>query len=107
MRTLSIKALSLLITSDHSFAFVHLEPVHTFRSQRWLYQIAIKPSFAGYTISDLTRVGTLAGSFGVSAGVFAVFFFGDIPRLNRDVLQKIPGLDKYYNNPIAPEDNPF
>ncbi|CAL5869619.1 uncharacterized protein PFLUO_LOCUS3849 [Penicillium psychrofluorescens] len=59
----------------------------------------------GMSLSTLTQAGTLAGSFGVAAGVFAVFFFGEVPRVRKDILQKIPGLDTYFDRTVAPEDN--
>lgn len=31
--------------------------------------------------------------------------FGEVPRVRRDILQQIPGLDTYYDRRIAPEDN--
>lgn len=43
--------------------------------------------------------------FGVSAGVFAVFFFGEIPRVRKDILQKLPFFKTYLDRTIAPEDN--
>lgn len=30
---------------------------------------------------------------------------GEVPRVRRDILQQIPGLDTYYDRRIAPEDN--
>ncbi len=49
--------------------------------------------------------GTLAASFGVFAGAAALFMLGEVPRVRRDILQKIPGLDTYYDRRVAPEDN--
>lgn len=49
--------------------------------------------------------GTLAGSFGVFAGTAALFMFGEVPRVRRDILQQFPFLDTYFDRPIAPEDN--
>lgn len=48
---------------------------------------------------------TIASTFGVSAGVFLVFFLGEIPRVRNDVLRQFPFLDQYYDRRIAPEDN--
>ncbi|KAJ5485197.1 hypothetical protein N7539_005185 [Penicillium diatomitis] len=70
-------------------------------------KIAIPPKIAGFTIPSAIQAGSLAASFGVFAGTAALFMFGEIPRVRRDILQKIPGLDSYYDRPIAPEDNPF
>ena len=49
--------------------------------------------------------GTIATGFGVAAGLFAVFFFGEVPRVRKDVLQKLPFFDKYLDRSIPPEDN--
>lgn len=49
--------------------------------------------------------GTLAASFGVFAGTAALFMFGEVPRVRRDILQKFPFLDTYFDRTIAPEDN--
>ena len=53
------------------------------------------------------RYGYLASGFGVAAGVFAVFFFGDVPRVRQDILQKLPVIGDYFIKEIPPEDNPF
>lgn len=55
--------------------------------------------------SDHNISGALAGSFGVAAGTFAIFFFGEIPRVRRDILMKVPFLDRYFDRTVAPEDN--
>ncbi|OKP14183.1 hypothetical protein PENSUB_96 [Penicillium subrubescens] len=60
---------------------------------------------AGFTIPSAIQAGTLAASFGVFAGTAALFMFGEVPRVRRDILQQIPGLDTYYDRRIAPEDN--
>jgi hypothetical protein len=50
---------------------------------------------------------TTAGYFGAAAGIFAFFFFAEIPRVRRDIVEKIPILGDYFKVEIAPEDNPF
>ncbi|KAL4987267.1 ubiquinol-cytochrome-c reductase complex subunit-domain-containing protein [Aspergillus falconensis] len=65
------------------------------------------PHVGGYTINDATKFGGIAATFGVSAGVFALFFFGEVPRVRKDILQKLPFFDTYLDRTIAPEDNPF
>lgn len=45
--------------------------------------------------------------FGVSAGIFAVFFFGEVPKVRTDILQKMPVIGNYFVREIPPEDNPF
>ncbi|RAK99118.1 cytochrome b-c1 complex subunit 10 [Aspergillus ibericus CBS 121593] len=61
----------------------------------------------GLTTGTATKYATIASTFGVAAGTFALFFFGEIPRVRRDILQKVPFLDEYFDRTIAPEDNPF
>ncbi|RAK71938.1 cytochrome b-c1 complex subunit 10 [Aspergillus fijiensis CBS 313.89] len=61
----------------------------------------------GLTTRSAVTAGTIASGFGVSAGVFLLFFFGEVPRVRRDILQKVPFLDEYFDRTIAPEDNPF
>ena len=45
--------------------------------------------------------------FGASAGVFALFFFDGVPRVRKDILQKVPFIGDFFVHEIAPEDNPF
>ncbi|KKK22118.1 hypothetical protein ARAM_006468 [Aspergillus rambellii] len=63
--------------------------------------------FQGLTASTATQYGQIAAAFGVSAGVFALFFFGEVPRVRKDILQKLPFFDTYLDRTVAPEDNPF
>ncbi|PLN79725.1 ubiquinol-cytochrome-c reductase complex subunit-domain-containing protein [Aspergillus taichungensis] len=65
------------------------------------------PHFQGFTPSLATKYATIASTFGVSAGVFLIFFLGEVPRVRNDVLRQFPFLDQYYDRRIAPEDNPF
>lgn len=51
--------------------------------------------------------GPIGAAFGASAGIFALFFFDGIPRVQTDILQKVPFLAPFYTNEVAPEDNPF
>jgi hypothetical protein len=51
--------------------------------------------------------GSILGGFGGVAGIFVVFFFAEIPRFRDDVIKKVPVLSDFFNNEIAPEDNPF
>lgn len=47
---------------------------------------------------------TLA-SFGGVAGFFAVFFFSDVPRVRKDIVQKIPIIGPHYIREIPASDN--
>lgn len=49
--------------------------------------------------------GRIAGAFGVAAGVTALFFLGEIPRVRNDILRQFPFFDTYLDRRVAPEDN--
>ncbi|KAL4912336.1 ubiquinol-cytochrome-c reductase complex subunit-domain-containing protein [Aspergillus aurantiobrunneus] len=68
---------------------------------------SVSPHFHGFTVNTATKYGSIAATFGVSAGVFALFFFGEVPRVRKDILQKLPFFDTYLDRTVAPEDNPF
>ncbi len=61
----------------------------------------------GFSIGKAFRYGSIAAGFGVAAGTFAIFFFGEIPRVRKDILQKVPIIGDYFVREIPPEDNPF
>ncbi|EME47205.1 hypothetical protein DOTSEDRAFT_69227 [Dothistroma septosporum NZE10] len=64
-------------------------------------------NFYGVGLQGLARAGLLAGGFGASAAVFALFFFDGVPRVQKDIIQKIPFVGKFFVHEIPPEDNPF
>ncbi|BCS18184.1 cytochrome b-c1 complex subunit 10 [Aspergillus puulaauensis] len=68
---------------------------------------SVAPHVAGFTVGSATTIGSIAATFGVSAGVFALFFFGEVPRVRKDILQQLPFFDTYLDRTVAPEDNPF
>ena len=45
--------------------------------------------------------------FGVAGGIFALFFFGEVPKVRNDILSKMPVIGEYYVRETPPEDNPF
>ncbi len=51
--------------------------------------------------------GIMASLFGVSVGVFALYFFSAVPRVREDILEKLPGIGDYFHQEVPPEDNPF
>ena len=53
------------------------------------------------------RYGVTMTGFGVAAGTFAIFFFGEVPKVRKDILQKVPLIGDYFVREIPPEDNPF
>jgi hypothetical protein len=48
---------------------------------------------------------SIAVPFGVAAGTFALFFFGEVPKVRNDILRKVPFLDEYFDRSIPAEDN--
>lgn len=49
----------------------------------------------------------LAGGMGAVAGIFALFFFNGVPKIQKDILQKVPVIGDFFVHEVAPEDNPF
>jgi hypothetical protein len=58
-------------------------------------------------LTDDFASATTAGYFGVAAGIFAIFFFAEIPRVRKDIIEKVPIIGDHFKVEIAPEDNPF
>ena len=65
------------------------------------------PNFWGMTIPKAVRYGSIAAGFGVSAGIFAIFFLGEVPKVRNDILVKAPIIGPYFVREVPPEDNPF
>ncbi|KAM0691103.1 hypothetical protein Q7P36_009874 [Cladosporium allicinum] len=82
-------------------------PYETFKSQYGPNYSIPKAKLGHMTPAALLRMGPIGAAFGVSAGIFALFFFDGIPRVQTDILQKVPFLGDFYHNEVAPEDNPF
>lgn len=55
----------------------------------------------------LSHSGAIAAGFGVSAGIFALFFFAEVPKVRKDILVKLPVVGEYFVREVPPEDNPF
>ena len=56
----------------------------------------------GYLVVDS---GMTAAAFGAVAGIGALFFLEGVPRVRRDILQKLPTLGEYWDREIPPSDN--
>ncbi|KAI0444103.1 ubiquinol-cytochrome-c reductase complex subunit-domain-containing protein [Xylaria telfairii] len=66
-----------------------------------------QPHVAGWTVKQFTGLGIKLGAFG-GVGLFAVIFFASgIPRVQKDILQKIPFIGNHYIKEIPASDNPF
>ncbi|KAF7504230.1 hypothetical protein GJ744_002552 [Endocarpon pusillum] len=76
------------------------------RGQRGVDTWTQRPSYTAYK-SPYGPVGTIAAGFGASAGIFALFFFAEVPKVRNDILSKMPFIGDYYVREVPPEDNPF
>jgi hypothetical protein len=65
------------------------------------------PNLGGLSFGKALRYGYIASGYGVAAGVFALFFFGELPRVRHDILSKVPVIGEYWVREVPPEDNPF
>ncbi|TDZ18202.1 hypothetical protein Cob_v009015 [Colletotrichum orbiculare MAFF 240422] len=65
------------------------------------------PNINGWTVSQFTKFGYRAAGFGAAAGVAALFYTSGIPRIQRDILQKVPIFGQNFTKEIHPADNPF
>ncbi|KAF2962848.1 hypothetical protein GQX73_g10724 [Xylaria multiplex] len=70
---------------------------------RYHYQ----PQFAGWTVKQVTGLGVKSGAFGGVALFAVIFFASGIPRVQQDILQKIPFIGDHYIKEIPASDNPF
>ncbi|KAF4629226.1 hypothetical protein G7Y89_g8922 [Cudoniella acicularis] len=59
----------------------------------------------GWTIKNTTKLGLTLAGFGGAAGVFAIFFFSDIPKVRNDIMRKIPFIGSHFVREIPPSDN--
>ncbi|OJD10447.1 hypothetical protein AJ78_08546 [Emergomyces pasteurianus Ep9510] len=79
--------------------------LRTYANHEFYLRYKNQPHFGGLSLKTAARYGTIASAFGVSAGVFAVFFFGEVPRVRKDILMNIPVIGGYWERSIPPEDN--
>lgn len=61
----------------------------------------------GLSMSKAMTYGSILAGFGVSAGIFALFFFAEIPKVRNDIMSKMPLIGDYFVREVPPEDNPF
>ncbi|KAM0350111.1 hypothetical protein ACHAPU_003274 [Fusarium lateritium] len=64
-----------------------------------------QPNVSGFTAQSAIRIGTRLAMYGAPAGVAVLLFANGIPRVQRDVLQKIPILGSYFHKEVHPADN--
>ncbi|TVY31437.1 hypothetical protein LOCC1_G008686, partial [Lachnellula occidentalis] len=68
---------------------------------------SFQPNLNGITLKSATRLGMTLGAFGGVAGVFALFFFSDIPKVRNDIMIKLPVIGDHFVKEIPASDNPF
>ncbi|KAI1426400.1 ubiquinol-cytochrome-c reductase complex subunit-domain-containing protein [Xylaria sp. FL1777] len=66
-----------------------------------------QPHVAGITMKQFAQFGVKAGAFGGVALFAVIFFASGIPRVQKDILQKIPVLGDHFIKEIPASDNPF
>ncbi|CAL3969874.1 unnamed protein product [Diplocarpon coronariae] len=59
----------------------------------------------GWTIKQATKLGATLGAFGGVAGVFAIFFFAEVPKVRNDIMVKIPIIGQHFIKEIPASDN--
>ncbi|KAI2607230.1 ubiquinol-cytochrome-c reductase complex subunit-domain-containing protein [Hypoxylon fragiforme] len=66
-----------------------------------------QPNIAGWTVKEFANLGFKAGAFGGVAFFALIFYASGIPRVKKDILQKIPIIGEHFVTVIPPSDNPF
>ncbi|KAK3312363.1 ubiquinol-cytochrome-c reductase complex subunit-domain-containing protein [Apodospora peruviana] len=91
-------------------------PTPVMRNENWpIYKSKYGPKYhytphvGGITFKKLLTHTPTAGYFGGVALFAVIFFASGIPRIQNDILKKVPGLASYYDKIqyIPPSDNPF
>ncbi|TVY14232.1 hypothetical protein LARI1_G006561 [Lachnellula arida] len=68
-------------------------------------KVSFQPHVMGFTLKSATRLGVTLGAFGGVAGVFALFFFSDIPKVRNDIMIKLPVIGDHFVKEIPASDN--
>lgn len=68
---------------------------------------SVAPHFHGINTMRAYRFGLTAAGFAGAAGIFALFFFAEVPKVRDDIVTKIPIIGDHFRKEIPPEDNPF
>ncbi|KAI8629341.1 ubiquinol-cytochrome-c reductase complex subunit-domain-containing protein [Xylariaceae sp. FL1651] len=66
-----------------------------------------QPNIAGLTPKQLATLGFRAGAYGGVALFAVIYYASGIPKVKKDILQKIPLLGTYYTEEVIASDNPF
>ncbi|KAJ9137306.1 hypothetical protein NKR23_g9275 [Pleurostoma richardsiae] len=66
-----------------------------------------QPHLFGFTPKSAFGLTVRTGAYGAVALFAVIYYASGIPRVQKDVLQRVPLLRDYFTHEIAPEDNPF
>ncbi|ERT03389.1 hypothetical protein HMPREF1624_01703 [Sporothrix schenckii ATCC 58251] len=64
-------------------------------------------NYKGITVKTVFRYASVAGPIAGALGVAALFYASGIPRVQKDILQKIPLIGPYFVKTTHPADSPF
>ncbi|KAI9703099.1 MAG: hypothetical protein M1820_005971 [Bogoriella megaspora] len=64
-------------------------------------------NFHGINAQRALRFAASGAGFAAVAGGFALFFFSDVPRVRKDIMEQIPVIGSYFHHEVPPEDDPF
>jgi len=66
-----------------------------------------QPNIAGMTFKQAAGLGMKLGAFGGVALFGVIFYASGIPRVERDILQKLPFIGHRFVHEVPASDNPF
>ncbi|KAF2462363.1 ubiquinol-cytochrome-c reductase complex subunit-domain-containing protein [Lineolata rhizophorae] len=67
----------------------------------------IQRNIDGITLGSARAYGQIAAGMGGVVAFFALFFFAEVPRVAKDIMQKVPVIGPMFEKEVPPEDNPF
>jgi len=70
-------------------------------------QIKVQPHVGFVTPEKMLRWSPSLMLWGGAAAVAALLFTEGIPRVRRDILERLPAVGEYWDRPIDPHDSPF
>ncbi|KIH86376.1 hypothetical protein SPBR_08650 [Sporothrix brasiliensis 5110] len=74
-------------------------------NSKWTYHYS--SNYKGITVKTVFRYVSVAGPIAGALGVAALFYASGIPRVQKDILQKIPLIGPYFVKTTHPADSPF
>ncbi|CZR62561.1 related to ubiquinol cytochrome c reductase 8.5 kDa subunit [Phialocephala subalpina] len=67
----------------------------------------VNKNVMGWTFKSASRLGMTLAGFGGVAGFFALYFFADVPKVRKDIWQKVPVIGQHFVKEVPASDNPF